>query len=250
MTNLDLQKISGQIAYITINPRGNFLKSAQLGFKEVGLYPGHLIYVKPSNRLMAELKKHKLSFFTKFLLPQLKKFAGNKKSFSNEVVDIKINKTHVTPKLNSETTKQLIKANNIKYLVNCGAGIFRKQIIDIPGLIILNAHAGKLPEYKNMNVVEWAICNGDPVVGTVHRIDAGIDTGPVWYQQEIDITGKKDLIQAREHCFDQVIKMVGKAVIANEMSQITERYNKPNEGKKWYRMHSFYQKKVNDILNK
>ena len=40
---MDLKILSNQIAYITINPSGSFLKSAQLGFEEVGLYPKHLI---------------------------------------------------------------------------------------------------------------------------------------------------------------------------------------------------------------
>ena len=125
MTNEQLSDLSKQIAYITINPQGNFLKSAQLGFQDVGLYPEHLIYVKPTDRLKKEFKKYKLSFFKEFLIPQLKRFAGNKKSFSDEVVNIKIPQNHNVSSLNHQVTADLIKSLNIKYLVNCGAGIFK-----------------------------------------------------------------------------------------------------------------------------
>lgn len=248
MTNEQHQKLSNKIAYITINPRGNFLKSAQVGFRDVGLQPKHLIYVKPSDRLKKEFKKYKLSFFKDFLLPQTKRFLGNKKSFSKEVVNLPISNTVTVPNLNCDETVEQIKKLGIKYLINCGAGIFGKKVIEIPGLVILNAHAGKLPAYKNMNVVEWAICNENKVFGTIHQIDKGIDTGPVWLEEEIDISQHKTLLEAREHSFDCVIRMAGKAVLMNEQGKITPQRHAVKEGKKWYRMHSFYQSKVEEIL--
>lgn len=247
-SQINLSELSDKIAYITINPSGNFLKSAQKGFEEVGLYPKHLIYVRPTNRLKKEFKKYKLSFFSKFLIPQLKRFMGNKKSFDQEVVKIPIPNRHMVSKLNSPQTAELLEKLGIRYLVNCGAGIFRKQIISIPDMYILNAHAGKLPDYKNMNVVEWAVCNGDEVVGTIHEIDTGIDTGAVWLEKKLVIYGANNLLELREKCFDQVIKMYGKAVIMNEKGLIDPKKHHPVDGKKWYRMHSFYQKEVDKIL--
>lgn len=250
MTNEQRKELSDRIAYITINPRGNFLKSAQLGFRDVGLQPKHLIYVKPSDRLKKEFKKYKLSFIGEFLLPQLKRYLGNKKSFSKEEVNIPISNIITVANLNSDETAKQIKKLGVKYLINCGAGIFRKKIIEIPGLVILNAHAGKLPTYKNMNVVEWAVCNEEKVFGTIHQIDAGIDTGPVWLEEEIDISQQKTLIEAREHSFDFVIRMAGKAVVFNEEGKIRPKLHDPNEGKKWYRMHSYYQNEVGRLLKK
>jgi folate-dependent phosphoribosylglycinamide formyltransferase PurN len=250
LTNEQLEELSGKIAYITINPRGNFLKSAQIGFRDVGLQPQHLIYVKPIDRLKKEFKRYKLSFLKEFLFPKFKKFLGNKKAFSQEEVNIPIPNTISVAKLNSLETIAQIKKLGIKYLINCGAGIFRKQLIEIPGLVILNAHAGRLPMFKNMNVVEWAICNEEKVFGTIHQIDAGIDSGPVWLEEEIDVTGKKTLVEAREYAFDHVIRMAGRALVLNEQGKITPQYHDPNEGKKWYKMHSYYQNRVEQLLNK
>ncbi len=248
MTNEQLSDLSKQIAYITINPQGNFLKSAQLGFQDVGLFPEHLIYVKPTDRLKKEFKKYKLSFFKEFLIPQFKRFAGNKKSFSDEVVNIKIPQNHNVSSLNHQVTADLINIFKIKYLVNCGAGIFNKTIINIPGLTILNAHAGKLPDYKNMNVVEWAICNDEQVFGTIHQIDEGIDTGAVWLSEPIDVKIKKSYVDAREYAFDQVIRMMGKAIILNEENKISPINHPVEAGRRWYRMHSYFKNQLEQIL--
>ncbi|GAA3821391.1 hypothetical protein GCM10022226_47130 [Sphaerisporangium flaviroseum] len=45
---------------------------------------------------------------------------------------------------------------------------------------ILNCHPGRLPEYRGARPVNWALRNGETVHGiTIHRIDSGIDTGPI-----------------------------------------------------------------------
>src|SRR5689334_21238254 len=38
----------------------------------------------------------------------------------------------------------------------------------------LNVHAGKLPQYRGRNVINWALINGEPEIGlTVHLVDDG-----------------------------------------------------------------------------
>jgi hypothetical protein len=44
--------------------------------------------------------------------------------------------------------------------------------------------------------------------------------------------------------------MAGKAVMMNEEGKITPYRHPANEGRKWYRMHSYFQNKVNQTLNK
>ena len=251
MTKEELQQLSDKIAYITINPKGGALKSAQIGLKNVGLEPKLLFYVKPTDRLRKEFKKYKLSFFHEFLIPKLKQINKSKKSVkvnNPDQVNIPIQKTITVSKLNSEETADQIQKSGVKYLINCGAGIFRNKIIRIPNLIILNAHAGQLPDYKNMNVVEWAVCNGDDVVGTIHQIDNGIDTGPVWLEENIDIEGFESMEKVREHAFDQVLRMFGKAIVQNEEGKIVPSHHDPKAGKKWYKMHSYYRNKVSRVL--
>ena len=60
--------------------------------------------------------------------------------------------------------------------------LLKKQIFDIPthGTYVL--HPGMCPEYRNAHGAFWALANGEPekVAVTLLRIDAGVDTGPVF----------------------------------------------------------------------
>ncbi|HEX6640070.1 MAG TPA: methionyl-tRNA formyltransferase [Thermoanaerobaculia bacterium] len=52
----------------------------------------------------------------------------------------------------------------------------------------LNVHAGKLPEYRGRNIINWAIINGETEIGvTVHLVDHGIDTGDILLQRILPI---------------------------------------------------------------
>ena len=52
----------------------------------------------------------------------------------------------------------------------------------------INLHASLLPKYRGAAPINWAIANGETTTGlTTMRIDAGMDTGDMLLQQEIDI---------------------------------------------------------------
>ncbi len=58
--------------------------------------------------------------------------------------------------------------------------IFKKNIINIPKLGIFNVHPGSLPEYRGVYAPFRAMFNKDKLAGcTLHKVDTGIDTGPV-----------------------------------------------------------------------
>ena len=236
---LNKDDISAGIAYITINPTGKFVKSAQLGMMQNGLHPRYMIHVSPKGRIRREAKNYRLGIIRKFLWPKFRQHFGNTKSFSDQIPTINIGDTIKVSKLNSKETADVLKKKKIKYLVNCGAGIFRDIIIDIPGMKIINAHAGRLPGYRNMNVVEWAIYNNDPVVGTIHLIDKGIDTGDVLMEREIDVTNHEDIVAIRESAFDKVIKMVGEVIIGLEEGWVKP-VSQDRGGRRWYRMHPYF----------
>lgn len=69
--------------------------------------------------------------------------------------------------------------------------IFKKEIIGIPKLGVINCHAGKLPFYRGRNILNWALINDEKEFGiTVHYIDEGIDTGDIINQYIYPITEK------------------------------------------------------------
>jgi methionyl-tRNA formyltransferase len=52
----------------------------------------------------------------------------------------------------------------------------------------INLHASLLPKYRGAAPINWAIANGETKTGlTTMRIDAGMDTGDMLLQKEIDI---------------------------------------------------------------
>jgi methionyl-tRNA formyltransferase len=80
----------------------------------------------------------------------------------------------------------------------------------------INVHASLLPRWRGAAPVERAIMAGDPVTGvSIMQMDAGLDTGPVYHQDSIDInpawTGREleDRLavlgaQALRHCLCQL----------------------------------------------
>ncbi|MEU5692466.1 formyltransferase family protein [Actinosynnema sp. NPDC020468] len=58
--------------------------------------------------------------------------------------------------------------------------ILPRAVFSLPRLGVLNVHTSALPAYRGPAPVLWAIRRGDPTLGvTVHRVDDGVDTGPV-----------------------------------------------------------------------
>lgn len=62
----------------------------------------------------------------------------------------------------------------------------------LEALPILNIHGGLLPKYKGSNCSCWAILNGEKEVGyTLHKIDEGLDTGPIYYRFVVPISAEQ-----------------------------------------------------------
>jgi|LauGreDrversion4_2_1035121.scaffolds.fasta_scaffold745375_1 hypothetical protein len=58
--------------------------------------------------------------------------------------------------------------------------IFKPWLIERARLGIINIHPGPLPAYRGLYTPFWQILNSEQTLGcTVHRVDEGIDTGPI-----------------------------------------------------------------------
>ncbi len=66
--------------------------------------------------------------------------------------------------------------------------IIPARLLPIPRLGWINLHASLLPKYRGAAPINWAIVNGETRTGvTTMRIDAGMDTGEMLLQREIEI---------------------------------------------------------------
>lgn len=62
--------------------------------------------------------------------------------------------------------------------------ILPPEVFGAPRFGTINIHTSLLPRYRGPAPVLWAIRNGDPDLGvTIHRVDEGVDTGPILAQQ-------------------------------------------------------------------
>lgn len=58
---------------------------------------------------------------------------------------------------------------------------------------VLNVHYGLLPAYRGLHATEWAILEDAPVGVSVHLVDAGVDTGAIVAQREVQVRPGDDL---------------------------------------------------------
>ena len=90
--------------------------------------------------------------------------------------------------------------------------ILRREIIRSPAIGILNAHMGRLPAFRGMNVLEWSVFEGEPVGVTVHFIDEGIDMGDVLLFRELAVTAGDTLDSLRAKSVALGVDLMAEAV--------------------------------------
>ncbi|HYL86510.1 MAG TPA: methionyl-tRNA formyltransferase [Candidatus Angelobacter sp.] len=66
--------------------------------------------------------------------------------------------------------------------------IIPARLLSIPKFGWINLHASLLPKYRGAAPINWAIANGETRTGlTTMRLDAGMDTGEMLLQREMEI---------------------------------------------------------------
>jgi methionyl-tRNA formyltransferase len=77
------------------------------------------------------------------------------------------------------STRRRLASLHPDILVLSGVGLVGSELLSIPTMGTLNSHPGLLPWVRGNGVVAHAIERGVAVGSTCHRVDAGIDTGPI-----------------------------------------------------------------------
>ena len=95
--------------------------------------------------------------------------------------------THVrVADLHSEDVLAQVRAFGPDLGVSLAAPILRAPLFELPRQGTINLHKGKLPDYRGMPPAFWEFVNGEPEVGcTIHRIDSGLDTGPILVERRL-----------------------------------------------------------------
>lgn len=82
--------------------------------------------------------------------------------------------------LHDENTLARVRAFEPDLGVSLAAPVLKASLFAIPRYGTINLHKGKLPDYRGMPPAFWEFAHDAPEVGcTIHRIDSGLDTGPI-----------------------------------------------------------------------
>lgn len=101
---------------------------------------------------------------------------------------------HVTD-LNDPDFVAHVRNTGIDVLVSVAAPqIIKAPLIEAPQVACINIHNAKLPMYRGMLPNFWQLYDGLRTVGTtVHKINAGIDDGPILAQRETELLPNESL---------------------------------------------------------
>ena len=92
-------------------------------------------------------------------------------------------------KASEESFCNLIEEKSPDLIIVVAFGqILKKRLLDIPKWGVINIHGSLLPEYRGAAPIQRAIVNDESVTGlTVMRMDEGMDTGPILFQEEVPV---------------------------------------------------------------
>ena len=111
-----------------------------------------------------------------------------------------------------------LQAKNVDILLNVHSlHIIHKDVVGAPRLGSFNLHHGLLPRYAGLNTVSWAIFRGETSHGvTVHKMDPGVDTGPVVYQSRFPIDADDTALSLSFKCVKEGASLIMRLLEAAE----------------------------------
>jgi methionyl-tRNA formyltransferase len=120
--------------------------------------------------------------------------------------------------------------------------LLRKDLISLPALGVLNCHSGWLPQYRGMDVVEWAILQSKgkkPQLGlSLHFMDQGVDTGPILLQQKVVMAKGESIEKLRARMEGMMPGMMLRGVKGIRDGKLTPRPQRLDEGRQYFVMHA------------
>lgn len=110
-----------------------------------------------------------------------------------------------SPELGSQ-----LRAAEVDLLVNVHSlHLIHPSVVAAPKIGSFNLHPGPLPEYAGLNVPSWTIYHGERFHGvTLHWMDAGIDTGPIAWEQRFPIDAADTGLSVSGKCVRSGVPMV------------------------------------------
>lgn len=144
--------------------------------------------------------------------------------------------------LNEAKVIRALKPLNLDAIIFTGGGLIRKKLLSLTKIGVINCHAGILPPYRGMDVIEWAIIemgSQPPNIGlTLHIMDKGIDTGPILKTLAIQADSKDTLKSIRTRFEPEMVKLMVDGLRELNDGKLAPRPQPDSKGKQYFVMHN------------
>lgn len=110
---------------------------------------------------------------------------------------------------------RVLAAEGVDLLLNVHSlFVIKPEIVEAAALGSYNLHPGPLPRYAGLNAPSWAIYHGETRHGvTLHRMLAGIDTGPIAYQALFDIDDSDNGFSVSAKCIKHGLELIRRLLV-------------------------------------
>lgn len=107
----------------------------------------------------------------------------------------------------------LISINPDVIIVN-GTSIISKKVLECTNAIFINTHVGITPQYRGVHGGYWALRNKDcdNFGVTIHKVDAGIDTGDIIYQETCQVSKQDNFLIYPLYQYAMAIPLLKKTI--------------------------------------
>jgi methionyl-tRNA formyltransferase len=140
--------------------------------------------------------------------------------------------------INEPKSVEFVSAHKPDIIAVCGTTVLKPEVFELSKRGTINIHTGIIPEYRSADPIFWALYNNEPnnVGVTIHFVDRGIDTGPIIYQQAIEVTRSDDLVTLYCKCIKKGAELMSLAISDMETGAARTMRKEGVAGKAYYHM--------------
>lgn len=122
----------------------------------------------------------------------------------------------------AETIAQLAALQPEAIVVAALGQILPQAVLDIPCYGCINIHPALLPRHRGASPIAAAILAGDEFTGvSIMRMDAGLDTGPVFTQARIPISEQDTTASLTNKLSQVAARVLAEVLVALERNELT-----------------------------
>ncbi|HOJ73832.1 MAG TPA: formyltransferase family protein [Phycisphaerae bacterium] len=139
--------------------------------------------------------------------------------------------------LHDEQAVACVRDHRLDLLINAAGVIFKPPLLEAPRIGMLNAHMGRLPEFRGMNVLEWSLWFGQPPGITIHFVTPGIDLGDILEFRPIPVGADDTVASLRAKSYAIMVEAMVDAVASLRDGRAVRTPQTREHGRQYFVMH-------------